>query len=153
MLASDAPDERRLLALKFVVHLTADLHQPLHAGFADDRGGNSHQLQAWGRGTNLHALWDSGLVKRWPSGRAGLKEAMNAAPTLARQARPSHWAQESCTLVSAAGFYSEKRAVDAAYLKQWGPALVGQLAAAGQRLAEVLDAALVPKRPQHRPQA
>lgn len=41
VLPSDAPDEKRLLALKYVVHFIGDVHQPLHAGFADDRGGNS----------------------------------------------------------------------------------------------------------------
>jgi len=41
VLASDAPDEARLKALKYLVHFVGDVHQPLHAGFADDRGGNS----------------------------------------------------------------------------------------------------------------
>jgi len=56
VLASNAPDEARLKALKHVVHFVADVHQPLHAGFADDAGGNTYQLQAFRRGTNLHAL-------------------------------------------------------------------------------------------------
>ena len=55
-------------------------HQPLHAGFADDRGGNNHQLQAYGRGTNLHALWDSALFQQWPGGTAALKAVMEMAP-------------------------------------------------------------------------
>lgn len=80
VLASDAPDERRLLALKYVVHFVGDVHQPLHAGFADDRGGNTHQLQAFGRGTNLHALWDSAMLQHWPGGIAALKEAMEKEP-------------------------------------------------------------------------
>ena len=41
----------------------ADVHQPLHAGYGEDRGGNSYQLQAFMRGTNLHAFWDSGLIR------------------------------------------------------------------------------------------
>ncbi len=53
----------QLEALKYVVHLVADVHQPLHAGFADDRGGNTYQLQAFGRGTNLHAVWDSQMLR------------------------------------------------------------------------------------------
>ncbi len=44
ILASHAPDAERLQALKYVVHFMADVHQPLHAGFADDRGGNTFQL-------------------------------------------------------------------------------------------------------------
>ena len=38
ILASKAPDAQRLLALKYVVHFVADIYQPLHAGFADDKG-------------------------------------------------------------------------------------------------------------------
>lgn len=38
-------------------HLVADVHQPLHAGYLDDKGGNKYQLQVFGRGSNLHALW------------------------------------------------------------------------------------------------
>jgi hypothetical protein len=53
ILASNTTDEKRLVALKYVVHLVADIHQPLHAGYADDRGGNKYQTQAFGRGTSL----------------------------------------------------------------------------------------------------
>jgi len=56
VLASNAPEEKRLTALKYVVHLVADVHQPLHAGYGEDRGGNTYQLQAFMRGSNLHAL-------------------------------------------------------------------------------------------------
>jgi hypothetical protein len=54
----------------------ADVHQPLHAGFAEDRGGNQYQVQAYGRGTNLHALWDSALIEHWSGGIPALQEAM-----------------------------------------------------------------------------
>ena len=38
VLKSAAPDAVRLKALKYIVHFVADVHQPLHAGYADDRG-------------------------------------------------------------------------------------------------------------------
>jgi hypothetical protein len=63
VLRTSVDDEKRLNALKYVVHFMGDIHQPLHAGYRDDRGGNSYQLQAFMRGTNLHAFWDSGLIK------------------------------------------------------------------------------------------
>jgi hypothetical protein len=63
VLSSSAPEDKRLLALKYLVHLVGDLHQPLHAGYGDDRGGNSYQLQAFMRGSNLHSVWDTGLIK------------------------------------------------------------------------------------------
>nr|CBA32582.1 hypothetical protein Csp_D32870 [Curvibacter putative symbiont of Hydra magnipapillata] len=63
VLRTPGDDEKRLTALKYVVHFIGDIHQPLHAGFGDDRGGNSYQLQAFMRGSNLHAVWDTGLIK------------------------------------------------------------------------------------------
>ncbi|UOG72929.1 S1/P1 nuclease [Hymenobacter tibetensis] len=52
----------RLAALKFVVHIVGDVHQPLHAGHAEDKGGNDIKLKYRGKDTNLHSLWDSGLL-------------------------------------------------------------------------------------------
>jgi hypothetical protein len=59
----DAPDARRREALGFVLHLLADLHQPLHVGRAGDRGGNRIELSFEGRTTNLHRLWDGVLLR------------------------------------------------------------------------------------------
>ena len=50
------------LALRFVVHLVGDLHQPLHVGKCCDRGGNDVKVTWFGKPTNLHAVWDSALV-------------------------------------------------------------------------------------------
>ena len=48
--ASDStkPIEERREALKFAIHFIGDLHQPLHAGYADDMGGNRIQVIAFG---------------------------------------------------------------------------------------------------------
>ena len=50
------------LALRFVVHLVGDLHQPLHVGKCCDKGGNDVKVKWFGKPTNLHAVWDSALV-------------------------------------------------------------------------------------------
>jgi len=50
------------LALRFVVHLVGDLHQPLHVGKCCDRGGNDVKVSWFGKPTNLHAVWDSQLI-------------------------------------------------------------------------------------------
>jgi len=50
------------LALRFVVHLVGDLHQPLHVGKCCDRGGNEVKVAWFGKPTNLHAVWDSAMV-------------------------------------------------------------------------------------------
>ena len=50
------------LALRFVVHIVGDLHQPLHVGKCCDRGGNDVKVKWFGRDLNLHSVWDSALV-------------------------------------------------------------------------------------------
>ncbi len=49
--------------IKIIFHLIGDLHQPLHVGYGDDKGGNTMQINYNFRGTNLHSLWDSGIIE------------------------------------------------------------------------------------------
>ena len=44
-------------------HLIGDLHQPLHVGYGEDKGGNTFQINFNGRGTNLHSFYDSGIIE------------------------------------------------------------------------------------------
>ena len=141
MLASKAGDEERLVALKYVVHLVADVHQPLHAGWADDRGGNSFQLQAYERGSNLHAVWDSGLIRNWPGGASDLRRAVDAHAEPPRGG-PMVWAEESCRIVATDGFYPAGRTLEPAYDERWNPTLVQRLKAAAVRLSAMLNETL-----------
>ena len=52
----------RAFYLKLLVHFIGDLHQPMHVGRKEDRGGNSIRLQWFGKTSNLHRLWDSHLI-------------------------------------------------------------------------------------------
>ena len=143
MLRSNLPDEQRLKALKDVVHFVADVHQPLHAGYADDRGGNSYQIQAFGRGTNLHSLWDSGMIRNWPGGLDELRAAIKAVPVITSDSTgPQTWAEESCRVVSVTGFYPEGRALPLSYQTQWSATVPAQLASAGRRLTMLWSATL-----------
>jgi len=65
-------------ALKWVVHLVGDIHQPLHAADHRDRGGNLVQVSFFGErdnppygGLNLHAVWDVHLLGRLAAERGG----------------------------------------------------------------------------------
>lgn len=57
-----ASREQKKTALRFVIHLVGDLHQPLHVGKLNDRGGNEVKVTFFGKPTNLHSVWDSLLV-------------------------------------------------------------------------------------------
>ena len=55
-------DEDELFALKLLVHLVGDIHQPLHVGNGDDRGGNDVRVEFFWKGSNLHRVWDEGII-------------------------------------------------------------------------------------------
>lgn len=56
------PLQQRQEALRFLVHLVGDLHQPLHVGRDEDQGGNKIVVYWFDKKTNLHSLWDSMLI-------------------------------------------------------------------------------------------
>lgn len=60
--ARETPHERRVLALKWLVHLVGDLHQPLHVGRSCDRGGNAIEVLWFEKKSNLHKVWDSEFI-------------------------------------------------------------------------------------------
>lgn len=143
----------RKKALRFLIHFVQDMHQPVHVGDRGDRGGNDLQVQFFGAGSNLHRVWDSGLVER-----AFPEEADLAADLTARAAADDakawvggtveDWANES--LDAARGAYREPDADGAlrqgsklgdAYQAANLPVARRRLAQAGVRLAEVLNAA------------
>ena len=139
-LASDAPDDKRLTALKYVVHLVADVHQPLHAGYGEDRGGNTYQLQAFMRGSNLHALWDMGLIKNLDMDNEALVTKLGpvSLPSNVAQLSAAGIAEESCRIVGAPGFYPERK-VGADYIERFTPVMEQRLVTAANRLAAILN--------------
>jgi nuclease S1 len=143
VLASKASDDKRLLALKYLLHFVGDVHQPLHAGYGDDRGGNKYQIQAFGHGSNLHAFWDSGLIKTLQDDTDSLSQSLlvktpkgATAPWNAAQA-----AQASCRIVASDGFYPG-RFMEQDYVQAFTPVMENQLVTAGARLAELVNRVL-----------
>lgn len=51
------------LNLKYLFHLIGDLHQPLHVGYGNDRGGNNIKVKCVGKKTNLHHVWDESIIQ------------------------------------------------------------------------------------------
>ena len=64
LLDNESSLEEKQLALRFIVHIIGDLHQPLHAGNGTDRGGNDVKVRFFWEDSNLHRVWDSGMIDR-----------------------------------------------------------------------------------------
>jgi hypothetical protein len=72
-----ASAQARADALRFVIHLVGDIHQPLHATTNDDMGGNCVPVTFFDRAPmetnleresyspNLHAIWDVGIIEHF----------------------------------------------------------------------------------------
>lgn len=65
---STASQEQKELALKILVHVVGDIHQPMHMGHATDLGGNRIKVKFFDTDSNLHSVWDGSLpesVHKW----------------------------------------------------------------------------------------
>ena len=143
------PDAARLEALKFVVHFVGDIHQPLHAGSRNDKGGNTYQVQFEGKGTNLHRVWDSGMLKTRGLDAQAYAQTLDAQGplTLPMPIAPldnpyAQWAEESCSITATPGFYPADHKIDQTYVAAELPVAELRLREAGRRLAEVLNLTL-----------
>ena len=136
--------DARREALKFVVHFVGDVHQPLHAGYRDDKGGNTYQVQFNGRGSNLHRVWDSGMLASGTPGWQAYARQLDARGPVALPSASGSpyvaWAEESCQL--SRGIYPDGHTVGADYVKAQLPLAERRLREAGWRLAEVLNRTL-----------
>src|SRR5919112_454099 len=99
----DAPHNEKRIALRFVAHLVGDIHQPLHAGFAEDRGGNSVEVRFNGRKENLHSLWDTALVEIEQGTPGEIAGRIQTTVTVEdrqqwQQGTPADWALESLAM-------------------------------------------------------
>ena len=54
--------DKKVLYLRLLIHIVGDLHQPLHIGRAEDRGGNGVKVNWFKDPSNLHTVWDTKLI-------------------------------------------------------------------------------------------
>ena len=54
--------EEEAFTLKCLIHLVGDIHQPLHVGNGTDRGGNDVKVTYFWQSSNLHRVWDTGII-------------------------------------------------------------------------------------------
>ena len=133
------PDWERAVALRFVTHFVADAHQPLHAGYRRDRGGNRYQVQWDGRGTNLHAIWDTPVLASRHLGWRAQASELARTPLPVARGTPAQWAEESCRMTRDDGIYPRGHRLDAAYLVRMRPLAEGRVREAAARLADLLN--------------
>ncbi len=144
------PTAERTEALRWVVHLLEDLHQPLHAGDRGDRGGNDVQVTFHGRRTNLHWLWDTQLLEALGYDDAllatAIRNGIRAQEPLEAMTAGSvvDWVMQSHDIARDVVYpmLPSSLVIGDRYMLEVLPALQLQLVRASVRLTAVLDRAL-----------
>jgi len=142
------PPQEREMALKFLVHLIGDVHQPFHA-LGDARGGNDIGVNFMGSTTcgtyhcNLHGVWDESLIEH-----EGLSEKKYT-ERLLQEIKDNHWERMAGGAPSAWAEISHHYAINAElpsgalitreYVAEESKIVDAQLALGGLRLARVLN--------------
>lgn len=144
LLKSDTTSmDKRKESLKFLVHLVGDLHQPLHVGNGTDKGGNDVKVKWFYKNSNLHRIWDSGIIDQKGLSYTELAKSIDNASKdqIARWTvgKAVNWAEECMSLRKQVYDIGGAENLSYEYMfKNW--ALVQeQLNKAGIRLAGILN--------------
>lgn len=138
-----ASKEDKQLALRFIVHIVGDLHQPLHAGNGTDKGGNDVKVRFFWEDSNLHRVWDSQMLAQrelsYTEWTNWLSEKITSEQvTDWQKATPFDWIAESTKLRD--GLYPEDaNNMNYDYLYDHLPTVKTRLQQAGVRLADYLN--------------
>jgi S1/P1 Nuclease len=163
------PKDRRVFALKMLVHLVGDVHQPLHAAARDnkdgdsDHGGNKvpvHFLNRREGRLNLHHVWDDEILNENMQGAdpedygATLNDKITDAKRTDWSSAMSaeEWANESHLEAKTFAYQGVPPIemidprnpfdLDQSYYEKAAPIVDTQLSKAGVRLAKLLNEAL-----------
>lgn len=130
--------------LKMLVHFVGDLHQPLHTGRGEDKGGNDIQVRWYNNGANLHSVWDTKMIESYNMSytelAANVNEFSKKEIAIIKAGDFDDWMYESKELskqIYASAEVGEKLGYQ--YMYEWFPVVIEQLQKGGIRLAKVLN--------------
>ena len=137
----------RAIALKFLVHLVGDEHQPFHT-FGVGHGGNDIAVKVWGSdrcgqwGCNLHEVWDEKLIEHRDLDEAAwlkmLEVQIAEKKMVAGDGNAADWAMESHDLAKAA-MVAPGADIDQAYYDRNIGIVEQRLEQGGLRLAKLIN--------------
>ena len=149
-LRGKAPKDEKAQALKFLMHFVGDVHQPLHASYAEDRGGNRIHGEFFGRKMDMHAVWDAGIIEHAGKPWQEIADELHNKVTRAQRREwgksgSTEWANESLRVAldpatmyaGVAGPFIFGEDYESAEL----PVVYDRLSRAGVRLGRLLDKA------------
>jgi len=144
LLDPDSTLEQQQLALRFIIHVVGDIHQPLHAGNGTDRGGNAYVVTYFGSPTNLHSVWDSKMIDSEQLSYTEMTEWLLRRITAEDvdawwNTDPIVWAEESATIRDGIYPVGDARDIRWDYLFEHKHTIEKRLSQAGVRMAAYLN--------------
>ena len=137
------PKSEKVIALRFLIHLVGDLHQPLHVGYPDDLGGNNVKLKWFGKKTNLHHVWDDEIIKSEELSFTEYTKKLNTVTKKEianwQKTMPLTWAKESRNYMPKVYDFKESKYWEFKYSYKHLEILNKRLQQAGIRLAGLLN--------------
>ncbi|RUO22046.1 S1/P1 nuclease [Aliidiomarina haloalkalitolerans] len=134
-------------ALRTFTHWITDMHQPLHMGYARDRGGNDIRITFFGTEQNLHRLWDTVMIRGMDKLLSPAEQAAaNPLPAIGIQAdweaSVVDWANHSFALAREFAYAELEpgEAIGESYFEQARPVIEQQLVLSAQRMAMIINA-------------
>lgn len=133
------------LALKILIHIVGDMHQPMHLGHASDLGGNRVKMKFFDRNTNLHSIWDSSLVEsghKWSYTEWQQQIDTTDPEKIAAITKGSvdDWARETYNIATQCYVYFRPgNKVMYNDIARWTPVIEQQFLRGGLRLAHILN--------------
>ncbi|MFD0795319.1 S1/P1 nuclease [Mucilaginibacter litoreus] len=139
------PNKNKLLALRMLIHIVEDVHQPMHTAHTDDKGGNDIHLTWFNNPTNLHSIWDSQLIDfqqlSYTEYAAWINHTTAAQRAEWQKAPISQWLFESSQIATKiyAGVKNDDKINGYKYNFDYIATLNNQLLKGGVRLAGLLN--------------
>jgi hypothetical protein len=129
--------------VKLLVHLVGDIHQPLHVGNGEDRGGNDLDVEWFWEPSNIHRVWDSGMIDSKQYSYTELSKIINH-PTkeeveTLQSSSVVDWAHEAMTFRGGIYDIPENSEINYKYRYQHWETMKNQLMKGGVRLAGLLN--------------
>ena len=140
----ESSDQEKAFYLKMLIHLIGDLHQPMHIGRLEDKGGNDIQVQWFNRGSNLHKIWDANMIDDYGMSytelAASLPKLSNDQMEQIEKGDVLDWVEESQDIANM--LYDSVEVGEKLYYRYsyvWWDTVETQLQKGGIRLAKVLN--------------
>lgn len=147
---SKSTKEQKSLALKILIHLLGDMHQPMHLGHLSDLGGNLTKVCFFDMDTDLHSAWDSSIVNSchdWSYTEWQRQiDLLTPEQQIAEAAgNVDDWARQTCEVAdSVYDYFPPGTKISYNHIAWWTPVIEQQLERGGIRLARILNALFDP---------